>query len=227
MTVAPDGRVFVCEQTGSLRVIKDDKLLASPFVTVAVDSTWGRGLIGVTFGPGFPKKAFCLSVLLAPSAYSHHRISRFTANGDVAAADSELVLLEGDDQTKLGGGMPNGHQGGAIHFGKDGKLYIAIGEQTAGLPAQNLDTFQGKLLRHQSRRHDSRGQPVFQDRQGQVPGHLGTGPTQSLYVCGATGHGPHFHQRRGRSTLGRNQRRGCWRELWLAPCRRAGPELQV
>src|SRR5262249_16981999 len=39
------------------------------------------------------------------------------------------------------------HQGGAIHFGLDGKLYVAIGEQTAGEPAQRLDTFQGKLLR--------------------------------------------------------------------------------
>ena len=40
-----------------------------------------------------------------------------------------------------------GHQGGALHFGRDGKLYIAIGEQTAREPAQRLDTFQGKLLR--------------------------------------------------------------------------------
>jgi len=56
-------------------------------------------------------------------------------------------LFEGDDQTKLGGGIPAGHQGGAIHFGKDRKLYVALGEQTAGEPAQRMDTLQGKLLR--------------------------------------------------------------------------------
>jgi len=53
----------------------------------------------------------------------------------------------GGDQRKLGGNVPTGHQGGALHFGKDGKIYIAIGEQTAGIPSQRLDTFQGKLLR--------------------------------------------------------------------------------
>jgi glucose/arabinose dehydrogenase len=43
--------------------------------------------------------------------------------------------------------VPAGHQGGAIHFGKDGKLYVAIGDQTAGLPAQELNSLLGKLLR--------------------------------------------------------------------------------
>jgi uncharacterized repeat protein (TIGR03806 family) len=147
MTIAPDGRIFVCEQTGALRVIQDDKLLEEPFVRLKVDSSWERGLIGVTLDPDFPRKPYVYLCYVAPEPYPHHRVSRFTAQGNLAAPDSEVILLKGDDQTKLGGGVPNGHQGGAVHFGKDGKLYIAIGEQTAGLPAQRLDTFQGKLLR--------------------------------------------------------------------------------
>ncbi len=67
--------------------------------------------------------------------------------GDVAVPGSDRVLLQGDDQSKLGGHTPAGHQGGAIHFGADRKLYIAIGDQTAGAPSQRLDTLQGKLLR--------------------------------------------------------------------------------
>jgi uncharacterized repeat protein (TIGR03806 family) len=147
MAVAPDGRVFVCEQTGALRVVKDDRLLDEPFVTVPVDSSWERGLIGVTLAPEFPTRPWVYLCYVAPAPYPHHRVSRFTAKGDVADPGSELILLEGDDQTKLGGSVPNGHQGGAIHFGKDGKLYVGLGEQTAGLPAQKHDTFQGKLLR--------------------------------------------------------------------------------
>ncbi len=60
-----------------------------------------------------------------------------------------MVLLEGDDQRTLGGTVPAGHffRGARSISGGDGKLYIAIGEQTAGQPAQRLDTFQGKLLR--------------------------------------------------------------------------------
>src|SRR5262245_14092490 len=58
LAVAPDGRVFICEQTGTLRVVKDDKLLPEPFVTLAVDSFWERGLIGVCLDPDFPRRPF-------------------------------------------------------------------------------------------------------------------------------------------------------------------------
>src|SRR6185295_9435164 len=51
--LAPDGRIFVCEQGGSLRVIKNGALLATPFVTLTVNSTGERGLLGVAFDPNF------------------------------------------------------------------------------------------------------------------------------------------------------------------------------
>jgi glucose/arabinose dehydrogenase len=43
MALAPDGRIFVCQQGGALRVIKNGVLLATPFLTVPVDSTGERG----------------------------------------------------------------------------------------------------------------------------------------------------------------------------------------
>jgi putative heme-binding domain-containing protein len=147
LEVAPDGRVFVCEQTGALRVIKEGKLLPAPFVKLPVDATWERGLIGVTVAPDFPKAPHVFVCYVAARPYPHHVVSRFTAAGDVAAPGSEKILLEGDDQTKLGGDVPAGHQGGALHFGKDGRLYIAIGDQTAGKPAQELNSLLGRLLR--------------------------------------------------------------------------------
>ncbi len=147
MAVATDGRVFVCEQTGALRIIKNGRLLDSPFLSVPVDSTWERGLIGVTLDPEFARNNFVYVTYVAPKPYPHHRVSRFTARGDVVAATSEKLLLEGDDQSKMGGVVPAGHQGGAIHFGRDKKLYVALGEQTAGAPAQAMDSLLGKLLR--------------------------------------------------------------------------------
>ncbi len=142
-----DGRVLVCEQTGRLRVIKDDELLPEPMLEIDVDSNWERGLIGVTVHPRFPLVPYVYVCYVSADPYPHHRVSRFRVEGDTVVAGSEEILLRGDDQTKLGGNVPAGHQGGAIHFGPDGKLYIGIGEQTAKSPAQKLDTFQGKILR--------------------------------------------------------------------------------
>jgi putative heme-binding domain-containing protein len=147
LETAPDGRVFVCEQTGALRVIKNDRLLDAPVARLDVDSSWERGLIGVTVDPAFPRRPYIYVCYVAAKPYPHHRVSRWTVVNDRAAPASEKVLLEGDDQKGLGGSVPNGHQGGALHFGIDGKLYIAIGDQTAGAPAQDFNTLQGKLLR--------------------------------------------------------------------------------
>jgi putative heme-binding domain-containing protein len=145
--VASDGRIFICEQTGALRVVQDGKVLPEPFVKLPVDATWERGLIGVTVAPDFPKVPHVFVCYVAAKPFPHHIVSRFTARGNVAEPGSEKILLEGDDQTKLGGTVPAGHQGGAIHFGKEGDLYIAIGDQTAGKPAQDLNSLLGKLLR--------------------------------------------------------------------------------
>ncbi len=147
LEVLPDGRVLVCEQLGRVRVIENGKMLDEPFVTLPVDAYWERGVIGVTYDPSFPAKPYIYVCWVAKEPYPHHHISRFTMKGNVAIEGSEKLLLVGDDQTKMGGKVPAGHQGGAVHFGNDGKLYIAIGEQTAEKPSQSLDSFLGKILR--------------------------------------------------------------------------------
>src|SRR6266702_3695936 len=53
MDFAPDGRLFVCQQGGQLRVIKNGVLLSTPFVSLTVDSSGERGLLGIAFDPTF------------------------------------------------------------------------------------------------------------------------------------------------------------------------------
>ena len=53
MAFTPDGRLFVAEQGGAMRVVKNGALLAEPFVTLRVDSAGERGLLGVAFDPDF------------------------------------------------------------------------------------------------------------------------------------------------------------------------------
>ena len=51
MALAPDGRIFVCQQGGMLRVIKNNVLLSAPFLTVTVNALGERGLLGVALDP--------------------------------------------------------------------------------------------------------------------------------------------------------------------------------
>jgi len=147
MAVAPDGRIFIAQQGGALRVVKNGALLAQPFLSVTVDSNGERGLLGIAFDPGFASNGF-LYVYYTTASSPHNRVSRFTAsaaNPDVAAAGSEVQLLN----------LPNlssatNHNGGAMHFGNDGRLYIAVGENANSANAQSLNTPLGKILRIES-----------------------------------------------------------------------------
>src|SRR3954454_12216717 len=53
MAFSPDGRLFVSEQAGSLRIIQNGALLSTPFMTVPVDHNGERGLLGIAFPPNF------------------------------------------------------------------------------------------------------------------------------------------------------------------------------
>lgn len=142
MAFAPDGRLFVCEQGGTLRIIQNGQLLSTPFLTVPVDRSDERGLLGVAFDPDFPAEPFVYIYYTSPSPSSHNRLSRFTANGNVAVAGSEVVLIDFQNL------RATNHNGGAIHFGPDGKLYVAVGDNgdSFGNP-QSLNTLLGKMLR--------------------------------------------------------------------------------
>jgi len=142
MEIAPDGRIFVCQQGGSLRVIKNGVLLSTPFLTLNVDQNGERGLLGVAFDPNFAGNNFLYVYYTVPSTPRHNRVSRFTANGDVVVPGSEQIILELDNLSSA-----TNHNGGAIHFGPDGKLYVAVGENANGSNAQTLSNRLGKMLR--------------------------------------------------------------------------------
>src|SRR6185503_785312 len=144
MSFAPDGRLFVAQQGGALRVIKDGALLTQPFLTVSVNSSGERGLLGVAFDPNFATNNFVYVYYTTSTAPIHNRLSRFTAsaaNPDVVAAGSEVQLLNLPSLSSA-----TNHNGGAIHFGTDGKLYIAVGENANGANAQSFTTTLGKVL---------------------------------------------------------------------------------
>ena len=140
MTFADDGTLFIAEQGGDLRVARRGVLADQPFVHVSTDSSGERGLLGVALAPGFPGNNRLYIYYTVPGSPAHNRVSWFAADGDVAGGGEHVII----DLPNLG---PTNHNGGALHFGNDGQLYIGVGENATGSNAQSLATPLGKLLR--------------------------------------------------------------------------------
>lgn len=147
MSVAPDGRIFVSEPSGNIRVIKDGRVLDTPFATVKADTTVSQGLMSIAFDPQFPTKPFVYAYFVTPASNGalRNRVSRFTATGDVADPASEKVIFN-SETFRIAPGQP-AHNGGAITFGGDGKLYLSTGDMLDSKHAQQLSNSFGKILR--------------------------------------------------------------------------------
>jgi glucose/arabinose dehydrogenase len=133
MAFAPDGRLFIAEQNGQLRVVHNGTLPSAPFVSLAVNASGERGLLGIAFDPAFAENQFVYVYYTATTPVIHNRVSRFTASGNVAMPGSEVVLVDLEPLSAA-----TNHNGGAIHFGPDGTLYIAVGDNANGANSQTL-----------------------------------------------------------------------------------------
>jgi glucose/arabinose dehydrogenase len=146
MEFAPDGRLFVAEQRGTLRVVKTGGNLAT-FLDISgrVDSAGERGLLGVAFDPSFSNNHYVYLYYTrraTGTTPAHNRVIRVTARGDKAVTGSEKLILRLNNLSSA-----TNHNGGAIHFGGDGKLYVAVGDNANSGNAQSLRTLKGKMLR--------------------------------------------------------------------------------
>ena len=164
MTQASDGRWFVAEQGGALRIVKDGVLLATPFLQLVVNSLDERGVIGVALHPDFLSNGFVYVHYTTGTAPVHNRVSRFTANPlnpDVASTGSEVFVV--DDLPTL---VATNHNGGALRFGTDGKLYVGVGDNANNANSQSLTTPLGKLLRFNDNGTIPDDNPFFVGRTG-------------------------------------------------------------
>jgi glucose/arabinose dehydrogenase len=145
MEFAPDGRLFVAEQAGRVRIVKPDGTLAKFLnISTKVDSSGERGLQALTFDPGFSTNRYVYlhyTKKATSTTPAHNRIVRVTANGNKIVSGSEKLIF------RLGNQTSDHHMGGAIDFGTDGKLYIATGDNETPTNAQQRTNLFGKMLR--------------------------------------------------------------------------------
>jgi hypothetical protein len=95
------------------------------FPQAHTDTSYSRGLLGVTLHPNFSSNHYVYIFYTATRPTVHNRVSRFTARGDVVAAGSEKVIIELPTL-----GTSGGYYGGSLRFGSDGKLYVGVGDDT-------------------------------------------------------------------------------------------------
>jgi glucose/arabinose dehydrogenase len=175
MAFAPDGRIFIAEKGGSVRVVKNGLLLPDPVITLSDINSFGdRGLIGLAVDPQFLSNGYLyLSYTYENSPGANiagektGRIVRVTVDGDVASESSKLILVGSvggnaltpscDNYTEIVDCIPSdslSHSVGGLRFGPDGMLYATTGDgasfdyvDSRALRAQNLDSLAGKVLR--------------------------------------------------------------------------------
>jgi hypothetical protein len=145
MAFAPDGRLFVCQQGGQLRVIKDGALLPAPFLTVTVNAAGERGLLGVAVDPNFEINQYVYVYYTATAPNLHNRVSRFTASGDLAVPGSEQVLLAlsatgAAGQAVTFGVLASGAQPLSYQWQRDGLDIAGATSSTYTLTASAADT---------------------------------------------------------------------------------------
>jgi glucose/arabinose dehydrogenase len=147
LTAPPgDDRLFVVEQPGRIRVMRDGALRPQPFldITDRVLSGGERGLLSTAFPPDYAATGHFwvfYTDLAGATVVERYRVS---ADADVADAASAMPVLRVEQPF-------SNHNGGLIAFGPDGMLYVGLGDGGSGGDPQNhgqrLDTLLGALLR--------------------------------------------------------------------------------
>ncbi len=157
---APDGRFFIAEQDGRIRIASaSGQFQALPLINLNVDSSGERGLIGITLDPDFPASNWLYVHYTRPSGRGNNRVARYPYNDLLLGAEDRLIDLP--DLSNA-----TNHNGGAIHFGADGKLYIGVGDNADSSHSPDLSTPFGKLLRINANGSIPNDNPYFSSQSG-------------------------------------------------------------
>jgi len=138
----PDGRMLVTERPGRLRVVSADGRLSEPLGGVPTVAAVGQGgLLDVALDPDFARNRL---VYLSYAEPGDGGQGTAVARGRLGATSLENVEVIFRQLPKVGGGL---HFGSRLVFGRDGMLYVTLGERGRKEMAQDLAVHQGKVIR--------------------------------------------------------------------------------
>ena len=137
--ISKDGRIFVSEKRGSIRVVDNGTLLTEPVGDIKAENIGDAGLLGLTLHPNFTQ--------------NHLFYVYYTYSNSTGLFNKVLLLTESNnriiDSKTILDGIPSDEyrDGGRIKFGPDGKLYVSTGDASIPELSQDLDSLAGKILR--------------------------------------------------------------------------------
>jgi len=188
---APDGRVFLTERVGRIRVIEDGSLVSTPWASLDVFAQYGSlgpesGLLGIALAPDFASSAevyVLASTWRTPGDRDHRLATRlwrhlagFVSPQARLRIRNQVVRFterdgRGTEATVIVDDLPTSHYhaGGALSFGPDGKLYVSVGDATMPALSADREVPIGKILRF--------------DRDGAIPSD-NPDPSSSVWITG-------------------------------------------
>jgi glucose/arabinose dehydrogenase len=125
------GRMFIVSRTGSVYIFRNGALVPTPFITVAVSTSSEQGLLGLAFHPNFAQNGRFYLQLTRPAGGGANigtSPDQLTVEYTVSAGNPDLADVNSRREIVRIGDLAGNHNGGDIHFGPDGYLYISMGD---------------------------------------------------------------------------------------------------
>ncbi|MCP2025532.1 glucose/arabinose dehydrogenase/PKD repeat protein [Flavobacterium sp. HSC-32F16] len=162
---SPDGRIFIAERAGIVKVFQNNTVSTVFTVNTVTDAE--QGLLGLTLHPNFAVNGYIYVFYAINDGVVRHRIERIKIdNTNQVVNRQEILLLE-----PIGGGF---HNGGDLKF-FNGYLYVTVGDSQQNTNSQDLDTYKGKILRLTEDGLPAPGNPYYGNGSTQI---------QSIWVYG-------------------------------------------
>lgn len=139
LAFAPDGRIFIAERAGRIRIIRDDRLLPEPALSLAETTGPDTILLALALDPDFARTHFVFAIYAAPSRAGEleFTLARFRDASDTLA--DRIILLDGV--------RASASPAAALRVGADNKLYVAFDDGGDARRSGDPASPNGKILR--------------------------------------------------------------------------------